>query len=69
MPVKRLCYNPTQIDGWGERRSADSYFYKTPLCKQSEQVNMENMSVEALLACVFGRFSMRSADRTLCVAN
>jgi hypothetical protein len=32
-------------------------------------MNMENMSVEALLACVFGRFSMISAARTLCVTN
>jgi len=36
-------------------KRANKYFYRTPLYKQLEQMTMENMSVEALLACVFVR--------------
>jgi hypothetical protein len=39
------------------------YFYRTLLHKWLEQMTMEDMSGEALLACIFERYPMASPTR------
>jgi hypothetical protein len=47
----------------------DMYFYRTPLHKQLQGITIQNLPAEGPITCIFGRVSMISAARTLCVTN